>query len=101
MTQVKCEDCDFAHIVKEHQNKIEKINHNIEEIKIGLHGSFKEVGIKGRVDKMELVIESLKEGIENANQTAKKSLNILIAIAVTIVGAACAGLVTLIFNFSK
>lgn len=101
MTTTKCEDCDFAHTVKEHQRKIDKINKNLEDIKIGLHGNFKETGIKGRVDKIELVIEGLKEGIENANQTARKSLNILIAIAVTIVGAACAGLVTLIFNFSK
>lgn len=101
MMPTKCEECEFSNIVKEHQRKIEKINNNLEEIKIGLHGNFKETGIKGRVDKMELIIESLRKGIENANQTAKTSLNILIAIAVTIVGAACAGLVTLIFNFSK
>jgi len=101
MTTEQCKDCEFSKMAIEHQKRIEKINRNIEEIKVGLHGNFKETGIKGRVDKMELVIEGLQKGIKDANETAKKSLNILIAIAVTIVGAACAGLVTLIFNMSK
>lgn len=101
MTPTKCEDCEFSNIVKEHQNKIDKISKNIEEIKIGLHGNFSKTGIKGRVDKIDLIIEGLQKGIEEANHTAKKSLNMLIGIAITIVGVACTGLFAWIFNAVK
>ncbi len=96
-----CQDCNLQGVVREHQKKLEKIVNSIESINIGIHGTFEKKGIKGRVDMIELVISNMQKGIDQANKTASRSLNILIAIAITLISGVGLAVITFLFNLKK
>jgi hypothetical protein len=101
MTDKNCEDCETTRTVKSQMKKIERISNCVDELKRGIYGDMQKTGIKGRVDRVELVIEGLQKGIQDANDTAKKALNILIMIAVTLVGGSGVAFISFLLNLKK